>query len=136
MYEGNVQEGLKATLPVMAIVALACQRISPESLDCEIHTFFFDFVNERPSELMVIDLAALPHEHAEVFFDGFMNASHTCRFTFGCHLLDRLECYARKIIWVNQAPLTQFSQRLLTFIPAEDVPFDLRDEKFGSDLGL
>jgi hypothetical protein len=136
MYEGDTQEQLRVTLHDMQIIEIACRKLSPEALEQKIDAFFYDFLDDEPSDRVLIDISILPQKHAEAFFRGFMDIFHERGFSFGFLFLDQLSDYQDGLIPIDHYPLRQFSRHLLEDIAVQDLPVELRDYKFAGDLGL
>lgn len=136
MQHDERSEKLSATLYDMTIIEITCRSISPESLAEKIDAFFFDFIDDQPSDDVLIDLSRLPPEHAQSLFNAFMAVSQERGYRFGIGFLGCLSDYEGWCIPVDHSPLRQFAQHLLSGMDSETLPPELRDLQFAADLGL
>ncbi|RRV45782.1 hypothetical protein [Pseudomonas sp. p106] len=136
MVQDERSEQLSAVLQDMQIIEIACRSLSPQSLAQKASEFFFDFIDDQPSQEVLVDLSALPQRHAAALFDAFMTLSQDSGIRFGVASMDRLSDYEGTGIPTDLHPFRQFARHLLLDIAFEDVPKELRDFKFGADLGL
>lgn len=136
MHEGDMQEEFSVTLHDMQIIKIACRKLSPEALEQKIDEFFYDFLDDEPSDRVLIDISILPQKHTGALFRGFMDASQERGLSFGFVFLDQLTDYQDGLIPIDHYPLRQFSRHLLEDIAVQDLPIELRDYKFAGHLGL
>lgn len=129
-------EQLCVVLQDMQMIEIACRSLSPQSIALRVSEFFFDFIDDQPSQDVSLDLSALPQRHAAALFDAFMKVSQDNGIRFGVASMDRLSDYDGMGIPIDLHPFRQFTRHLLLDIAFEDVPKELRDFKFGADLGL
>lgn len=136
MHEGDMQEQLSVTMHDMKIIEIACRTLSPEALEQKIDAFFYDFLDDEPSDRVLIDISILPQKHVGAFFRGFMDVFHERGLSFGFVFLDQLSDYQDGLIPIDHYPLRQFSRHLLEDIAVQDLPIELRGYKFAGDLGI